>query len=85
MTDGLQAGCGICAPKWLLYQLQRRLYSSRKPPFHTVKDNRRWFFEEASFGVIMEDTVHKSCWGITVRTVIVFLGLLGVIYLFGGI
>lgn len=33
----------------------------------------------------MEDTVHKSCWGVTVRAVIGFAGILVLAYLFGGI
>ncbi len=33
----------------------------------------------------MEETVQKSCWGVTARTVIGFVGLLALIYLFGGI
>lgn len=33
----------------------------------------------------MEDTIQKSCWGVTVRAVIGFLVVLGVAYLFGGI
>lgn len=33
----------------------------------------------------MEDTVEKSCWGVTARAVIGFVGLLALVYLFGGI
>tara|TARA_R110002020_G_scaffold35743_9_gene107820 strand:- start:1470 stop:1610 length:141 start_codon:yes stop_codon:yes gene_type:complete len=36
-------------------------------------------------GVTMEDTVQKSCWGITARAVIGFSGILALAYLFGGI
>jgi hypothetical protein len=38
-----------------------------------------------STGVNMEDTVQKSCWGITARAVIGFSGILALAYLFGGI
>jgi hypothetical protein len=37
------------------------------------------------FGDTMEDTVQKSCWGVTARAVIGFVGLLALIYLFGGL
>lgn len=33
----------------------------------------------------MEETVQKSCWGITARAVFGFVGLLALIYLFGGL
>lgn len=33
----------------------------------------------------MEDTIQKSCWGVTVRAVIGFAGLLVLAYFFGGI
>jgi len=38
-----------------------------------------------STGALMEETVHKSCWGITARAVIGFSGILALAYLFGGI
>lgn len=41
--------------------------------------------DEASYGVNMEETVQKSCWGVAARAVIGFVGLLALIYLFGGI
>lgn len=33
----------------------------------------------------MEDTVQKSCWGVTVRAVLAILCLMGIAFLFGGI
>ncbi len=33
----------------------------------------------------MEDTVRKSCWGVTIRAVIGFTGFLVLAYLFGGV
>lgn len=33
----------------------------------------------------MEDTAQKSCWGVTVRALIGFTGLLVLAYMFGGI
>lgn len=38
-----------------------------------------------SHGEIMESTVQKSCWGVTVRAVIGFATVLMVAYLFGGV
>lgn len=32
----------------------------------------------------MEDTVQKSCWGITARAVLGFAGLMALAYLFNG-
>jgi hypothetical protein len=34
---------------------------------------------------MMEETVQKSCWGVTIRAVIGFAGILVLAYLFGGI
>jgi hypothetical protein len=36
-------------------------------------------------GVIMEDTIRKSCWGVTIRAVMGFVGILAIAYLFGSI
>ena len=36
------------------------------------------------FGDTMENTVEKSCWGVTVRAVAGFAGILALAYLFGG-
>jgi len=36
-------------------------------------------------GVIMEDTVQKSCWGVTARALFAIVGLMAIAFLFGGI
>ena len=36
------------------------------------------------FGDTLENTVEKSCWGVTVRAVAGFAGILALAYLFGG-
>ncbi|MEF2073258.1 hypothetical protein [Consotaella aegiceratis] len=33
----------------------------------------------------MEDSVHKSCWGVTVWTVAAFMAILALAYLFGSV
>jgi len=40
---------------------------------------------DRAIGVGMEDTVQKSCWGITARAVIGFAAILVLAYFFGGI
>jgi hypothetical protein len=42
-------------------------------------------YRSSQLGEIMDSTVQKSCWGVTVRTVVGFAGLLVLAYLFGGI
>jgi hypothetical protein len=39
----------------------------------------------SSHGEIMDSTIQKSCWGVTVRAVVGFAGLLLLAFLFGGI
>lgn len=36
-------------------------------------------------GDIMEDSIQKSCWGVTLRALIGFVGILAIAYLFGRI
>jgi hypothetical protein len=36
-------------------------------------------------GVIMEDTAQKSCWGVTLKALAGFAGVLALAYLFGTI
>ena len=36
-------------------------------------------------GDIMDNTIQKSCWGVTVRAVAGFAGVLVLAYLFGGL
>lgn len=36
-------------------------------------------------GVIMEDTVQKSCWGVTIKALAGFAGIMALAYLFGTI
>lgn len=50
-----------------------------------VGNNHQWTGLEALSGANMENTVEKSCWGVTARAVIGFVGLLALVYLFGGI
>lgn len=33
----------------------------------------------------MEDTVQKSCWGVTARALLAITGLMAIAFLFGGI
>jgi len=40
---------------------------------------------ESVFGDIMDNTIQKSCWGVTARAVAGFAGVLVLAYLFGGL
>jgi hypothetical protein len=42
-------------------------------------------YAAAATGAIMEDTVQKSCWGVTVKALCGFAGVLALAYLFGTI
>ena len=69
-----------------------------KPQFcHFLQLSRQGFFNKwiagrrkekgvpSQSGDIMEDTVHKSCWGVTVRALLAIVVLMGAAFLFGGI
>ncbi len=65
----------------------RKDYRLVKQPFlrRARPDGQRGLTDSSIIGVIMEETVQKSCWGITARAVIGFSGILALAYLFGGI
>jgi len=71
--------------KHVLLRLRLPIRSFRTRPYHTALTIKTGGKVWGIIGAIMEDTVRKSCWGVTVRAVIGFAGLLALVYLFGGI
>ena len=88
MTGGFSVGLYTDltpVTKLSIFQLRSLFRSIRNRAYHLRQIDRWWTVFGASNGAKMEETVQKSCWGVTARAVIGFAGVLALVYLFGGI